>query len=783
MRTVSGVVTKTDLNRLLTVCFCSLIMLMVAPPTPVRPDTGAPGVVAADTGSGAGTRLTLDAIYKEDTYRAKRHKGTVWLADGGRYTRFQASPDIDGGRDLVSVDPATGDVVRLIAATDMIPEGAMVPLTVEDYSWTADGKKVLVYTNSHRVWRTNTQGDYWVLDRGTGRLHQIGSDFPPSSLMFAKLSPKGDRVAYVQKTGAKIHDIYVEDLNTGERVKLTQDGSETIINGTFDWVYEEEFGLRDGFRWSPDGQFIAYWQLDASGVPDFTLINNTDGLYPSLKTFRYPKVGETNSAARIGVVPAAGGETRWMDIPGNPRAHYLVYLDWAERPDQLVIQQLNRRQNTNRLMLANIDTGVTTDILTDRDDAWLDPVDDFRWFDGGASFLWVSEKSGWRSLYLVSRDGQSERRLTGDYDVIRLLRTDTASRYAYFTASPDDPQRQYLYRIALDGSGSAERLTPDTQAGFHQYRVSADGAYAFHNWSARGRVPVYDLVRLPDHQTVGVFEDNAALAEHYDRLVKGKLEFFTAPGADGTPLQGLMHFPPDFDAQKRYPLLIYVYGEPAAMVAADRWDRQRGLWHLMMAQRGYVVAMLDSRGQPAPKGRAWRKSIYRTLGLTNVDDQAAAVLALLDARPYLDAARVGIWGHSGGGTSTLHALFRHGDIFKAGVSRAPLPDIRLYDSIYQERYSGILPDDAGYYDKAVALNYAHQLQGQLLLVHGTGDDNVHYQGSERLINALVKHRKQFQFFSYPNRTHGLREGAMTTLHLMQMQTDFFDRHIGGGPRP
>ncbi len=738
-------------------------------------------MLAAASGANA-DKLTLDAIFEDSTYSAKAHRGAVWLKDGSGYTTLEPSQTVQGARDLVRTDPATGETSVMIPADQLIPDGEDAPIKIEDYIWSPDGRKVMIYTNSKRVWRQNTQGDYWLLDRDSGAFRQIGAGFPESSLMFAKFSPQGDRIAYVQKTGSKIHDIYVEDVATGAQTRLTSDGSETIINGTFDWAYEEEFGLRDGFRWSPDGSKIAYWQLDASGVKDFTLINNTDALYPTLTTFSYPKVGETNSAARIGVVGAAGGNTTWMKVPGDPRTHYLVYLDWAANSDEVVVQQLNRRQNTNRLMYANAATGDAVIVHSEQDAAWLDPVTDFRWFDGGASFLWVSEKSGWRTLYRVSRDGANEQRLTGDFDVVRIVRIDTDGAYAYFTASPNDPQRLYLYRVALDGSAPAERLTPTAQAGTHSYRVSADGRFAFHNWSKRNRLPVYDLVSLPDHDTLRVFEDNAEAQAAFDALDIGETEFFTTQGADGTVLEGIMRFPPDFDASKQYPLLVYVYGEPAGMTAADRWGRSLALWHILMTQKGYIVATLDNRGQPAPKGRAWRKSIYRTLGLTNVDDQAAAYRRLLAERAYLDPDRVGIWGHSGGGTSTLHALFRHGDLFKVGVSRAPVPDLRLYDSIYQERYSGVLPDDADYYEEAVAINYAHQLEGKLLLVHGTGDDKVHYQGSERLINTLVEHKKQFQFFSYPNRTHGIREGKNTTTHLMQMQTDYFLTHLPPGAR-
>lgn len=733
-------------------------------------------MIGLSTAVQAAPDLTLDALYNDKSFAVKTHSSGRWLKDASGYTTLEDAKGDQGGKNVVRTNPETGAQDVLISASDLIPEGQDKPLDIIDYSWSEDGRFVLIFTNTKRVWRYETQGDYWVLDQETGRLRQLGEGFPASSLMFAKVSPLGDHIAYVQKTGDKIHDLYVEDILSGARTQLTHDGSETIINGTFDWAYEEEFGLRDGFRWSPDGQSIAYWQIDSEGVRDFTLINNTDSLYPELKTFPYPKVGETNSAARVGVVGIAGGDTKWLALPGDPRQHYVVSLEWAGNSDEIIVQQLNRRQNTNRLFIADVG-GEPRLVHMDQDDAWLDPVTDFRWLDDGRSFLWVSEKNGWRQLFKVTRDGRTSTQITGDYDVIRLLRVSNDNGYAYFLASPDDPQRQYLYRVTLSGSGAAERLTPDGAVGYHNYTISYDGRYAFHSVSTR-RVPaVYDMVDLDGHKQLTVFEDNAELVSKLAEQRFGELEFISAPGADGTLLEGVMMFPPDFDADKYYPLLVFVYGEPAGMTAADRWDRRAGLWHEMMTQKGYIVATIDNRGQPAPKGRAWRKSIYRTLGLTNVDDQAAAYRALIAERPYIDPARVGIWGHSGGGTSTLHALFRHGDVFKAGVSRAPVPDVRLYDSIYQERYSGILPEDAAYYDKAVAIAYADQLTNPLLLIHGTGDDNVHYQGSERLINALVAANKQFRFFSYPNRTHGISEGENTTRHMMIMQTEFFDEKL------
>ena len=722
------------------------------------------------------SQLTLERLFNSKEFELESFGPARWLKDGSGYTLLEESADVEGRHDIVRYDPETGDSSVLVAASQLAVPGAEKPLQIDDYSWSADGSKVLIYTNSQRVWRTNSRGDYWVLDLLGGELKQLGKTFPDSTLMFATFSPDDSLAAYVQ-----FNNIYVENLSTGELTQLTDNGSNTLINGTFDWVYEEEFGLRNGFRWSPDGSQIAYWQLDSEGVEMFTLINNTDSLYPQLSQFPYPKVGETNSAARLGVIDVQGGSTRWLNLDGDPRMHYPVFMEWAENSDELVVQQLNRRQNVNQLLLANSKTGSIETILTETDEAWLDPVTDFQWFDKGRSFLWVSEKNGWRQIFLVSRDGQTETLLTpGNYDAISILHADDS--HVYFIASPDDPQRRYLYRTPLDGSGTLERLTPEDQTGDHRYLVAADAGFAVHWYSTRDTPTEIDLVSLPDHKRLQLFTANTKVRNSLDQLQTGASEFFQVTSEDGITMEGFLRLPLDFDPSKKYPVIFFVYGEPAGQTARDQWS-SRNLWHVMMSQKGYVIATLDNRGQPAPKGREWRKSIYRNLGTTNMRDQMLGAKALIEQKPFIDPERVGVWGHSGGGTSTLHLMFRYPEMYKVGVSQAPVPDITLYDSIYQERYSGILPEDAFQYEEAKAINHADGLEGKLLLVHGTGDDNVHYQGSERLINELVALNKQFDLMIYPNRNHGI-SGAEdgTSMHLGTLRTNYFLEHLPPGAK-
>ncbi len=723
-----------------------------------------------DTGQ---AELTLERIFDGREFRAADVRAR-WLDAGSAYGVLENSPD--GGTDLVRYDVASGQRSVLVPARLLVPPGADRPLAIDDYAWSADGALLLVYTNAQRVWRQNTRGDYWVLDRTSRELRQIGGDAPPASLMFAAIAPTGRHVAYVRD-----RNIWVEDLVDHTRRPLTATASADIINGTFDWAYEEELSLRNGFRWSPDGRAIAYWQLDTSGVPRFPLVNNTDSLYPRVTQYAYPKVGQTNSACRVGVVRLDTGETCWMNLPGDPREHYIARMEWIS-PTEIVLQQLNRRQNVNRVMVAQASTGETRTLLEEQDDAWVDVHDAMRWLAGGQSCTWISERDGWRHVYRVSRqDGQASLVTPGAFDVIELLAVDEREQCVYFSASPDNPCQRYLYRVGLDGTGLT-RITPAGLTGTYTYDIAPGGRAAIVRSSALDRPPTVELVSLPAHETIRVLEANAALQANVQRLRKPGLEFLRVDIGDSVVLDGWCLKPPDLDDAKKYPVLVYVYGEPAGQTVLDRWGGDNQLWHWMMAQRGYVVMSFDNRGTPAPRGRAWRKCVYRQVGILAPQDQAAALTAVLKDRPYLDPTRVGIWGWSGGGSMTLHAIFKYPELYRAAVSIAPVPNQRHYDSIYQERYMGLPGDNPEGYIQGSPITFAHQLQGDLLLIHGTGDDNCHYQTTEMLINELIRLDKPFSMMAYPNRTHSIREGRNTTLHLRRLMTEYLEQHLPAGGR-
>jgi dipeptidyl-peptidase-4 len=724
------------------------------------------------------SQLTLDRIFKSSDFSADGLGAVRWLKSGDAYTRLE--PAADGkGRDLVTYDAATGTRKILVSAAKLVPQGTAEPLTIQNYDWSADDSKLLVYTNSKKVWRLNTRGDYWVLDLASGKLSKLGGDAKPSTLMFAKFSPDGTRVGYVRES-----NLYVENLATGKITPLTTNGSATMINGTSDWVNEEEFFLRDCWRWSPDSKSIAFWQFDASGIETFYLLNNTDSQYPKLTPIPYPKVGSTNAAVRIGVINADGGDVRWMKTPGDPRQNYIAMMEWAGNSNELILQHLNRLQNTLQVMIANAATGDVRSILTEKDSAWVDvDLPTMQWIDGGKRFLWLSDRNGWEHVYSVARDGSDIKPLTlGDYDALSIAAVDENSGFVYFIASPENATQRYLYRVPLDGSGKLERVTPADRSGWNTYNASANGHWAFHTWSAFGKAPKTELVDLTGKASSRMLIDNAQLQAALDKLQKGPQEFIKVDIGGGTVLDGWMIKPPGFDPAKKYPVLYYVYGEPAGQTVMDNWGGNNYLWYTMLAQQGYIVASVDNRGTPAPRGRDWRKVVYRKIGVISSADQAAAVKSMLAKMPYLDADRIGIWGWSGGGSSTLNAMFRYPDIYKVGMSVAPVPDQTLYDTIYQERYMGLPQDNPDDFKQGSPITFAGNLKGDLLIVHGSGDDNVHYQGTERLINALIKENKQFQMMEYPNRSHGIFEGENTTRHLYGLLTSYLTTHLPAGAR-
>jgi dipeptidyl-peptidase-4 len=559
---------------------------------------------------------------------------------------------------------------------------------------------------------------------------------------------------------------------------MTIDGSDLIVNGTGDWVNEEEFDLRDGFKWSPDSRRICYWQFDTEGVGTFYMMKNTDDVYSQPIPLQYPKAGTTNSAVRVGVVDIDLAQTTWIQLDDDPRQNYVPRMDWAESSEQLIIQYVNRLQNTNRVIIADASDGSIQDIFVDEDAAWLDVNNDLQWFDNGNYFTWLSERDGWRHLYRVSRDGKDVRLVTpGEFDIISVENIDTVAGWVYYIASPEDNAARYLYRSTLLGEPRMERLTPASETGFNSYDISPDSGWAFHTYSTFGEPPTIDLVSLPAHKRQRNIVENNEVAALLNATPRGEVEFLQIDIGDGLNLDGWMMKPADFNPEQSYPLLIYVYGEPWNQTVVKAWRGDRYLWHLLLTQQGYIVASVDNRGTPAPRGRDWRKSVYRQIGIQSSADQVAAVKALLDERPYLDRERVGSWGWSGGGQMTLNAMFRYPDVYRAGIAIAFVSDQRLYDTIYQERYMGLPSDNEEGYQLGSPITHAAGLEGDLLIVHGTADDNVHYQNTEQLVDKLIELNKKFDLMIYPDRSHSIDEKDNTRRHLFGLMTDFLHEKL------
>ena len=708
---------------------------------------------------------------------AQPGRDTKWSPTGNAYY-FSQNAEI---KQYSFVDQS---VSTIISSDLLTPTGADQPLVIRDFDFAADESKLLIYTNSKRVWRYDTRGDYWLLDLKDKRLKQLGKGRPESSLMFAKFSPDGAKVAYVSE-----RNVYVEDLATGKIEVLTStNNTPKLINGTFDWAYEEEFKCLDGFRWSPDSKRIAYWQIDANKIRDFYMINTTDSIYAYTIPVEYPKVGESPSACRVGVVDIENGKTKWMSIPGDVQQNYIPRMGWADN-DQLILQQLNRKQNESRLYFANAKTGQAKLMYEEKEEAWIsirtawEDENMWKWIDEGKSFLWITEKDGWRHVYAISKDGKKETLITkGEYDMIQPTLVDEKEGYLYFMASPDQSTDSYLYRTPLNGKGKAERLTPSDQEGSHSYQLTPDAKYAIHSFSNYYTRPIREEISLPDHVAL---DPKLSVVEKFDPSLKEKsnVSYFSVTTEDGVEMDGWMAKPKNFDPNKKYATVFYVYSEPAAMTTTNRFGVGRNrLYDGDMAEDGYVYISLDNRGTPAPKGKEWRKSIYRKIGIVNIRDQAMACKKIIETYSFVDADRIAVHGWSGGGSATLNLLFQYPDLYQTGISVAAVANQLTYDNIYQERYMGIPQENREDFINGSPVTHAKNLEGNLLYIHGTGDDNVHYQNAEILINELIKHNKQFQFMPYPNRSHGIREGEGTQRHLSTLFTNFLRQHCPPGAR-
>jgi dipeptidyl-peptidase 4 len=701
-----------------------------------------------------------------------QNNGLNWAADGSGYYDFNNGS-------IVKIDPKTELETVIVKKEQLIPSGTSTALEVQSFAFSNDKTKILLFANTAKVWRYKTKGDYWILTLATNKLTQVGKTLPAKTLMFAKLSPDAKTVAYVSAG-----NLYSEDVASGVMKKLTTDGSRKMINGTFDWVYEEEFNCRDGFRWSPDSKHIAYWKIDATKIRDYYMINNTDSVYSKVIPVEYPKVGERPSPAYIYVVNVPSGQSKKMNIEGDPQQHYITRMEWSG-DNELILQQLDRKQQESRLIYCKVSDASSYTFWAEDDDAWVDLNTDnpvgWNWINQGKEFLWISEKDGWRHIYKISRDGKTTTLITkGNYDIDKLLAVDEVNNFIYFTASPKNATQLYLYRTRIIlGKDEPDLVSNPKQKGTHDYDISPGGKYAFHSFSSYNTYPVNEWVTLLDNRPINAAK---SIEKTLKQDTKKDIEYLQVTTEDNVVLDAWINRPANFDSTKIYPVVFYVYGEPAASTVSDTYGAHSNfLYAGNMAKDGYIQVSIDNRGTPSLKGAAWRKAIYRKIGTINIRDIAMGAKKILEKK-YMDKSRVAVWGWSGGGSSTLNLMFNYPEIFQTGISIAAVGNQLCYDNIYQERYMGLPQENMDDFVKGSPINNVKGLQGKLLYIHGTGDDNVHYDNAEMLLNELIRYNKQFEFMSYPNRTHNISEGKGTTLHLATLYTNFLRKNCEPGAR-
>ncbi|MDA0349619.1 MAG: DPP IV N-terminal domain-containing protein [Verrucomicrobia bacterium] len=586
---------------------------------------------------------------------------------------------------------------------------------------------------------------------------------------FNNLSPDGTRILESESGG-----LQVRHLNTGEIISLIKNADDDSI--------------RNGRAvWSPDGNRIAFVQSDFSRVRLRSMLEPGDPSYPEVRETRFARVGETIASLRVGVVDADGSETRWLSIPEPEEGFYLGQVSWAENSDELLVEKFSRFRDKREFLLADVRTGEITSIYSETNSAWaiasIGKNAGLEWIRDGRAFIVLSEKDGWRHAYVYSREGKELALLTpGSSDIIERVKVDEAGAWFYYNASPDNGTQKYLYRVRLDGIGKPERVTPMNQPGTHDYDFSHDARWAFHTYSTFDSPPVTELVEFPEYRVVRVLEDNKELHEKMEALVSNPTEFIQLDIGGGVVMDAWMIKPSDFDPSKKYPVFVYVYGEPHAQTVLDVWGRVHADYHRIIADLGYLVVSIDNRGTPAPKGAAWRRAIFGKLGPLSTEEQAAGLKELGRTRPYVDLSRVGIWGWSGGGSNTLNAMFRKPDVYNLGIAVAAKPQPHLYNAWFQEIYMRTREVNAEGYQQAAPINFAEGLKGDLLIIHGTGETNTHLEIMEGLVDRLIELGKPFDYMNYPGRDHGIREGVGTAVHLRMHMIRYLLANLSSGPR-
>lgn len=705
------------------------------------------------------TKERLKEIYDENIFSPKPFRGT-WLPDGSGYLVLE---EILGkaSKALVSYAVSDGKRTEVISPDKFRVHGYTDNFNIENYVMSPEGDKILVQLSGKD--KENRKPDYWMLERKTGALKKVTAGTNSS------ISPDGKQILYSDQG-----NLYINDLTNDKITQLTFDAvAETISNGRA--------------VWNPDGTHVAFVQSNASDVRKRSSLIPGDPTYPKVEEQRFARVGENISVLRVGVVDKAGKETQWLPIPIPKEGYYLGEISWAGNSDEVLVEKRSRFRDERQFLIANINKGKITKIYQESDPAWVvasygtnGGVD---WVHNFRNFIVLTEKDGWRHAYLCSRDGKNEVLLTpGDYDVIGRVGLDEKKGWFYYYASPDNGTQKYLYRLRYDGKGKAERVTPMDQPGAHNYEMSPDGEWAFHTYSSANTPPITELVKLQEHKVVRVLEDNNDLREKIKSLDPQPKEFLSLDIGNNVVMDAWMIKPVDFDPSRKYPVFVYVYGEPHGQTVMDSWGHAMADYHRVIADLGYLVVSIDNRGTPCPKGAAWRRAVAGSLGPLSTEEQAAGLFELGRTRPYVDLSRVGIWGWSGGGSNTLNAMFRKPDLYDVGIAVAPKPQPHLYNAWFQEIYMNTPEVNPEGYRESAPINFAEGLKGDLLIIHGTGETNTHIEITEGLVDRLIEMGKTFDYMAYPNRNHGLMEGKGTPLHMRLLMVRYLLTHLPPGQR-
>ena len=700
--------------------------------------------------------ISLEDIWRDRVFVPRTIRLGKSMNDGEHFTRLE-------GRSRINMySYATGSFVRTLFDASQWPgEKALEKFGLDDYFFSSDEQKLLLAFNTRSIFRYSSESDFYVYDLAENVLYPLSQE---GMQRLPQFSPDGSQVAFVRD-----NNIFLRDLGSAQETAITTDGLHNfIINGTTDWVYEEEFGFTQGFEWSPDGSSIAYYRFDESHVKEFNMLLYGE-LYPIEHRFKYPKAGEENAHVSIHVYHLSDGNTIAMDT-GQNTDQYIPRIKWSRDPHKLAILRLNRHQNHLEILWADVRTGRTELLWEEQNKYYIEITDDLLFLDDGKTFIISSERDGFNHLYQFDLQGRLVRQLTnGPWDVRDFLGVDPKNKKLYYTSAEDSPMENHLYSIGLNGRNK-QKLTQ--APGYHSPAFSSGFKFFLNNYSTINQPPVFS-VHDNRGREIRVLENNEALKQRLAEKGYVPAQFITIPVDEGEPLNAWIIFPPDFDENQKYPVLMYVYGGPNSQTVTDRWNTFNGAWFRMLAQQGYIVVSVDNRGTGA-RGEAFRKSTYMQLGKLEAWDQIAAA-QYLATYPYVDKNSIAIFGWSYGGYLAALCLALGAEVFHAAIAVAPVTSWRFYDTIYTERYMRTPQENPAGYDDYSPLTHASKIKGSLLLVHGSADDNVHYQNTLEMIDALVEADADFELLIYTNYDHGIA-GGNARLHLYRQMTRFLERN-------